>query len=360
VSTSGADHGQPVHRLAVAGVERLCEDAVAVTFAVPDDLRAAFAFRPGQHLTLLREIPGGEERRSYSICSPEGAAPRVGVRRVDGGMFSEWLVDRLQPGDELDVGTPAGSFSPEQLADVHLGMIAAGSGITPLLSIASTALSAHPASRVTLVYGNRRASTVMFTEELADLKDAFGPRLQLVHVLSREPTEVDLCSGRLDEERLRAILGSVVDVDDIDHWWLCGPLGVTEAATAVLGEVGVDRRAIHRELFYVEDEPPPAPARHGEPQLEAAAEATVTLHGRVTAVPVAAGATLLDAARQARGDVPFACKGGVCGTCRARVTEGDVTMRRNFALEDDEVAAGLVLTCQTRPRSERVAVDFDI
>jgi ring-1,2-phenylacetyl-CoA epoxidase subunit PaaE len=348
------------HRLAVTDVERLCDDAVAVTFAVPDHLRDAFAFRAGQYLTLRRCSPGGEERRSYSICSPEGSAPRVGVRRVDGGMFSGWLVDGLAAGEELEVGTPAGSFTPERVAGAHLGMVAAGSGITPLLSIAASVLRADPASRVTLVYGNRRASTVMFTEELADLKDAFAPRLQLVHVLSREPTEVDLCSGRLDEDRLRSILGSLLDVGDVDHWWLCGPLAVTEGAATVLRELGVDRKAIHRELFYVGEDPPPT-ARHDEPEPEGqAAEVAVTLHGRATTVPVPAGSTVLDAAQRVRGDLPFACKGGVCGTCRARVTDGEVAMRRNFALEAEELEAGLVLTCQARPVSGRVAVDYDV
>jgi ring-1,2-phenylacetyl-CoA epoxidase subunit PaaE len=347
------------HRLRVAAVERLCDDAVAVTFSVPDDLRATYAFRPGQYLTLRQETPAGEERRSYSICAPAGAAPRVGVRRVDGGLFSEWLVDRLAAGDEVQVGPPAGSFTPDLAAGTHHGLVAAGSGITPVLSIAASVLKAHPDTRVTLVYGNRRTDTVMFTEEISDLKNAYGPRLHLLHVLSREPTEAEIFNGRLDADRLRTLLGALVEVDDVDDWWLCGPLGMTDDAVAVLRELGVDRTRVHRELFYV-DEPPPELHRADDARATGeGSEVTVVLDGRTTTLTLPRDVPVLDSAQKVRGDLPFACKGGVCGTCRARVTEGEVTMRRNFALEDDEVAAGFVLTCQTLPVSDAVTVDFD-
>jgi ring-1,2-phenylacetyl-CoA epoxidase subunit PaaE len=349
VTTSAA----PFHRLRVSDVEQLCEDAVAVTFAVPEDLVETFAFRPGQFLTLLR----GEERRSYSICAPVGAAPRVGVRRVAGGLFSEWLVDRLEVGDEVEVGPPAGSFTPELVAGTHHALIAAGSGITPVLSIAASLLRAHPDTHVTLLYGNRRSDTVMFTEEIADLKNAHGPRLHLVSVLSREPTAADIVNGRLDADRLRALLGALVDVEGVDEWWLCGPLGMTEDAVSVLGELGVERRRVHRELFYV-DEPPPEVHR-AEEVVAGGSEVTMVLNGRTTRLTLAHSESVLDAAQQVRADVPFACKGGVCGTCRARVTEGEVTLRRNFALEESEVEAGYVLTCQTLPVSTEVTVDFD-
>jgi ring-1,2-phenylacetyl-CoA epoxidase subunit PaaE len=349
------------HTLRVAGVERLCEDAVAVTFAVPDDLRERYAFKPGQYLTLRQYTADGtEERRSYSICAPVGEAPRVGVRRVDTGLFSEWLVDRVRPGDEIEVGPPSGSFSPELVAGTHHGLIAAGSGITPVLSIAASVLRAHPDSRVTLLYGNRRTDTVMFTEELADLKNAYGPRLHLLHVLSREPMEAEIFSGRLDEDKLRELLTLLVDAEDVDHWWLCGPLGMTEAAVAVLGELGVERKSVHRELFYV-DEPPPE-LRHADVDSSVegeSSEVTVVLNGRSTTLTLPRGVSVLDAAQRVRGDLPFACKGGVCGTCRAMVTDGAVTMRRNFALEDDELAAGYVLTCQALPTTDTVTVDYD-
>ncbi|MBC3193330.1 phenylacetate-CoA oxygenase/reductase subunit PaaK [Pseudonocardia sp. C8] len=347
------------HALVVSEVDRLCDDAVAVTFDVPDDLREHYTFRPGQYLTLRRDTPGGEERRSYSICAPAGHAPRVGVRRVDGGLFSAWLVDEVAPGDVLEVGPPAGNFTPELAAGTHHGLVAAGSGITPVLSIAASLLAAHDDTRVTLIYGNRRTDTVMFTEEIADLKNLHGPRLHLLHVLSREPTEAEIVNGRLDADRLRTLLSALVDVDDVDEWWLCGPLGMTEAAVAVLGERGVERTRVHRELFYV-DEPPPELVRPDERRArEGDAEVTVVVNGRTTTVPVPHDETVLDAAQRIRGDLPFACKGGVCGTCRAKVVDGEVDMRRNYALEDDEVAAGFVLTCQTRPVSDTATVDYD-
>ncbi|MBC8090732.1 MAG: phenylacetate-CoA oxygenase/reductase subunit PaaK [Pseudonocardia sp.] len=344
------------HTLRVSDVERLCDDAVAVTFDVPGDLAEHYAFRPGQYLTLQQ----GQERRSYSICAPAGAAPRVGVRRVDGGLFSEWLVDRLAVGDEVEVGPASGSFTPDLTAGTHHGLIAAGSGITPVLSIAASLLGAHDDTRVTLLYGNRRTDTVMFTEEIADLKNAYGPRLHLLHVLSREPTEADIFNGRLDADRLRTLLSALVDVAGVDHWWLCGPLGMTEDGLAVLDDLGVDRKQIHRELFYV-DEPPPELHRIDETAaLDGESSAvTVILNGRTTELTLPRTETVLDAAQKVRGDLPFACKGGVCGTCRAKVTVGEVVMRRNFALEDDEVEAGFVLTCQTRPVSDAVTVDFD-
>jgi ring-1,2-phenylacetyl-CoA epoxidase subunit PaaE len=346
------------HPLRVADVERLCDDAVAVTFDVPADLRETFAFRPGQYLTLRLVHGGQEERRSYSICAPAGAPPRIGVRRVDTGLFSEWLVDRLVAGEEIEVSPPSGSFSPEIAAGSHHGLVAAGSGITPVLSIAASVLAAHPDTRVTLLYGNRRTDTVMFTEELADLKNAHGPRLHLLHVLSREPMEAEIFTGRLDADKLRTLLGALVDVHGVDHWWLCGPLGMTEDAVEVLRGFGVDRKRVHRELFYV-DEPPPELHRPEEVVEGETSEVTVVLNGRSTTLTLPRAESVLDAAQRVRGDLPFACKGGVCGTCRARVTDGEVIMRRNFALEDDEVEAGFVLTCQTRPVSDAVTVDFD-
>jgi ring-1,2-phenylacetyl-CoA epoxidase subunit PaaE len=260
----------------------------------------------------------------------------------------------------VEVGPPGGSFTPELRAGAHHGLIAAGSGITPVLSIAASVLAAHPDTRVTLLYGNRRTDTVMFTEELADLKNAYGPRLHLLHVLSREPTEAEIFSGRLDAERLRVLLGALVDIEDVDEWWLCGPLGMIEDAVEVLNELGVRRPRIHRELFYV-DEPPPEPRRDDDqPELAGAGtEVTVVLNGRTTRLTLPRSVPVLDAAQKVRGDLPFACKGGVCGTCRARVTEGEVTMRRNFALEDDEIDVGFVLTCQALPVSETLTVDFD-
>jgi ring-1,2-phenylacetyl-CoA epoxidase subunit PaaE len=338
------------HKLAVASVERLCADAVAVTFDVPRRLAAEFAFKAGQHVTLRN----GDERRSYSICAPVGAPLRIGVRRVDSGLFSSLLVDRAQPGDVLEVSPPTGNFTPVA-GSAHHGLVVAGSGITPALSIAATELAAG--ARVTLLYGNRRADTVMFAEELADLKDRHPTRFQLVHVLSREPRDVELFSGRLDAAKLRALLSTVVPWADVDQWWLCGPHGMVRDAREVLTSLGVPAPAVHHELFYV-DEPPPAPRREVA-AADAVSEATVVLDGRETVVPLPEGAPILDAAQRVRSDLPFACKGGVCGTCRARVVSGAAEMRRNYALEPHEVAAGFVLTCQAVALTPSITVDFD-
>ncbi|WP_375488807.1 1,2-phenylacetyl-CoA epoxidase subunit PaaE [uncultured Jatrophihabitans sp.] len=341
--------------LTVAAVDRLTDDSAAVTFAVPEAQREHFTFRAGQTLTVRR----GTERRSYSICAPAGWAPRIGVREVADGKVSRWLVRELRPGDVVDVQPPSGSFTPDLALDErdHV-LLAAGSGITPMLSIAGTLLGADERNHVTLLYGNRRSDSVMFADEVAELKDAFPARMRLVHVLSREPQEVALFTGRLDAAKLRELLSTVVDVAGTDHWWLCGPFGMVTDAVAVLGEFGVERSRIHRELFYVEDEAPPQD-RHVESPPGPGAEATVVLDGRSTTCTVPYGSAILDAAQRVRPDLPFACKGGVCGTCRALLTDGEVRMRRNYALEPAEVDAGYVLTCQAVPESERVVVDYD-
>ncbi|GAA2906377.1 phenylacetic acid degradation protein [Actinoplanes cyaneus] len=341
------------HTLRVAAVDRLCPDAVAVTLAVPPELTERFAFRPGQSLTVRR----ADERRTYSICAPAGGAPRIGVREVPGGVISSWIVRDLRPGDELEVAPPSGTFTPDLTAGGRHVLIAAGSGITPVLSIAASLLR-RADTEVTLLYGNRRTDTVMFAEELADLKDRHPARLELVHVLSREPREADLLSGRLDAARLRALLPHLLDVAAVDHWWLCGPYGMVTDATEVLAGAGVAPERIHRELFWV-DEAPPEPVRPEATASGPSSEITVHLDGRATTVTVEDGVTLLDGLQRSRPDLPFACKGGVCGTCRARVVEGDVTMRRNFALEAAELAAGFVLTCQSTAASPKVVVDFD-
>ena len=338
--------------LAVAAVEPLTDDAAAVTFDVPAGLRDTFTFAPGQSLTVRR----GDERRSYSICAPAGDPPRIGVREVAGGAVSGWLVREVRPGDVVNVQAPAGTFTPDLSVPGHHVLIAAGSGITPVLSIAASVLAAR--SRVTLLYGNRRAGTVMFTEEVADLKDAYPDRMQLVHVLSREAQEVDLYAGRLDAGKLRTLLPVTVDVPAVSHWWLCGPLGMVNDAIDVLTGLGVGRDRIHRELFWVGDEPP-AEVQHADAAPGTGAEVTVVLDGRSTAVTIPPGVPVLDGAQKARADLPFACKGGVCGTCRALVTEGEVRMRRNYALEDSELAAGYVLTCQSLPVTDTVTVNYD-
>jgi ring-1,2-phenylacetyl-CoA epoxidase subunit PaaE len=342
------------HKLTVARVDALTDDSAAVTFDVPDGLRDRFRFAPGQSLTIRRD----GERRSYSICAARGRPPRIGVREVAGGAVSGWLVHDVRPGDVIEVQAPAGSFTPDLDRPGHHVLIAAGSGITPVLSIASSVLAAREDSTVTLIYGNRRSDTVMFADELADLKDAYPARACLVHVLSREPQEVELFSGRLDPAKLRALLPATVDAAAVDHWWLCGPYEMVEGALGVLAGLGVPRGRVHRELFYVEDAPPPE-ATHAEAPPGPGAEVTIVLDGRSSTVTVPPGTAILDGGQQARPDLPFACKGGVCGTCRAQVTSGKVTMRRNYALEPEEVEAGYVLTCQSLPASDAVTVTYD-
>lgn len=346
------------HPLTVADVEQLTDDAVAVRFSVPPELADRYAFRPGQSLVLRRRIGERRERRNYSICAPAGAAPRIGVREVPDGVFSSWLVHELRPGDQVDVSTPTGSFTPDLTAAGHHVLIAAGSGITPVLSIAASVLT-NAASTVTLLYGNRRTDTVMFADELADLKDRYPDRLELVHVLSREPRETELFTGRLDAAKLTELLRLLPEPAQVDHWWLCGPYGMVIDAIDVLTAHGVARDRVHTELFYVEDAPPEQ-VHHTDEQVEGpSSEVTVVLDGRSTTVAVPRDTAILDGAQRVRPDLPFACKGGVCGTCRARVVNGEVHMRRNFALEQSEVDSGFVLTCQSRPLSDQVTVDYD-
>jgi ring-1,2-phenylacetyl-CoA epoxidase subunit PaaE len=346
------------HPLTVARVEKLTDDAVAVTFDVPEDLVEDYRFKPGQALTLRRLDGDRDERRSYSICAPMGAPPRVGVREVPGGFFSSYLVHQVQPGDRIEVLPPSGTFTADLSVPGDHVFVVAGSGITPALSLAASVLR-DGRSTVTVFYGNRRTNTVMFADELADLKDRYGTRLQLVHVLSRESRDAELTSGRLDGPRLRALVDNLVDAEHVDHWWLCGPHGMVEDARALLTELGVPKEKVHQELFYVDDVPP-EPVRGDEQTVTGpSSQVTVVLDGRATTMALPRDEPVLDSAQKVRGDLPFACKGGVCGTCRARVTDGEVVMRRNYALEATEVEAGYVLTCQTLPVSDAVTVDFD-
>lgn len=345
------------HPLTVASVERLTEDSAAVSFDVPPELADEFAFEAGQSLTLRRMIDGVEHRRTYSICAPVGARPRVGVREIPDGLFSRWLVHDVRPGDVVEVQPPSGSFRADPAEGGRHLCIAAGSGITPMLSIASSVL-ANPESELTLLYGNRTTSTVMFAEELADLKNRYGARFDLIHVLSREPRDVELFSGRLEGERLRTLLTRLVPIGAVDHVWLCGPFAMIVDARDVLADLGVPTEKVHFELFFV-DEPPPQ-LRHPDKVVQGkTSDVTVVLDGRSTTTPLPRDMTILDAAQQTRTDLPFACKGGVCGTCRAKVCDGEVDMVRNYALETAEVEQGFVLTCQSFPVSDQVTVDYD-
>jgi ring-1,2-phenylacetyl-CoA epoxidase subunit PaaE len=351
------------HPLQVAAVDRLTEDAVAITFAVPEELREHYAYEPGQHLTVRMDVDGEEVRRNYSICAPATSGRlRIGVKRLPGGAFSGHATSALKPGDVVDVMTPTGRFVArlDPTRSRHYCAIAAGSGITPVFSIVSSVLEVEPESSVTLLYGNRTTASVMFLEELADLKDRFPTRLRVVHVLSREPQEVGLFSGRLDAAKLEHLLDTVVPPATVDDWFLCGPFAMVEAARSVLVARGVDSRHVHTELFHVEGETPRESVPIEEQLAEGASTVTVTLDGRSSTLLVPkAGTRILDAMLMVRADAPYACKGGVCGTCRCKLVSGEVAMDRNFALEPDEIENGFVLACQSHPVTDEVVLDFD-
>ncbi len=341
--------------LRVASVDPLTRDSVAVTFDLPDDAER-FRFSPGQHLTLRR--PGSDQRRTYSVCSSSAGGPlRVAVKRLDGGAFSTWATQSLCAGDVLEALPPAGSFGPEldPAQERTVGLVAAGSGITPVLSIAASVLDVEPGSDVVLLFGNRTQGDVMFLEELADLKDRFPGRLQLLHVLSREEQESELLSGRIDADRIgRLVDVGLLPLEQVDSWYLCGPFGMVTDARDALLRLGA--RDVHVELFHAAA-PPARPAREGGPQD--ASDVTVLLNGRSSRLPVDGDTeTVLDAVLRTRPDAPYACKGGVCGTCRAQVVEGAVEMDVNYALEPDELARGVVLTCQARPTTPTLRVEF--
>ncbi|MBT2906114.1 2Fe-2S iron-sulfur cluster-binding protein [Streptomyces sp. McG8] len=348
------------HRLRVAAVDRLTDDSVALTLAVPPELREEYRHLPGQHLTLRRVADGEEIRRTYSICSPapDGEAPstlRVGVRLVEGGAFSTYALKEIGLGDELEVMTPAGRFTLPPAPGLYAAVVG-GSGITPVLSIASTLLAREPEARFCLIRSDRTTASTMFLEEVAGLKDRFPDRFQLVTALSREEQQAGLPSGRLDQERLASLLPALLPVDQVDGWFLCGPYGLVEGAERALRGLGVSRSRIHREIFHVDSGPS---ASAGASAAPAHSTVTARLDGRGGTWPVQAGESLLDTVLRNRPDAPYACKGGVCGTCRAFLVSGEVRMDRNFALESEETEAGYVLACQSHPVTEKVELDFD-
>jgi ring-1,2-phenylacetyl-CoA epoxidase subunit PaaE len=352
------------HLLKVADLDRITDDAVAITFDVPERLREEFKFEAGQHVNVRATIAGDDVRRSYSICAPATSGVlRVGVKALPNGVFSSYVLNRLQVGDSLEVMTPSGRFTTalDPNRTRHYGAIAAGSGITPMLSIISTALEVEPNSRASLIYVNRNTSGIMFLEEIEDLRNRYLDRFRVVHVLDGERQEVELFSGTLDQARLNAILDNVLPDRDIDEWFLCGPQGLTDMLRDALVERGHDPANVHRELFIASSPPQRRPSVTADETAAATgSEVEVVLDGRSTTFTLSPdGPSILDAALQQRGDAPYACKNGVCGTCRARVVEGKVDMDQNFALEHDEVERGYVLSCQAHPLTDRVIIDFD-
>jgi len=355
------------HALTVADVERLTDDAVAITFAVPEELRERYRYEPGQHLTLRTTINDEEVRQSYSICLARSEAQRTGTlrvasARVQGGRMSNWLNDSVAAGDVIEVMTPLGSFTcPTQPGGIrHHLAIAAGSGITPVLSLITTVLEEEPQSRVTLLFGNRRTASVMFLEELEDLKNRYLGRLQLVHVLSREPQGVELFSGRLEPERVRLILDLLAPVETVDEFYLCGPYGMVTGVQELLRDAGVDARHVHHEIFHVAEQESPREEVVVDESAPPAAVVTVNLDGRSTRIEMPTKEeTILNATLRSRPDAPYSCTGGVCGTCRARLVAGEVRMDRNYALEPEELESGVVLTCQSHPVTDEVSLDYD-
>ena len=358
------------HDLSVARVTPEAAGAVAITLAVPAALRDTFAFQPGQFLTVRADINGADVRRSYSISSPRSRLQHgeleLGIRPVEGGVFSNWAATQLKAGDTLRVMPPDGRFTVQKQRAIHRVGFAAGSGITPILSILATTLEEQPESKFTLVYGNRRMDSVMFNEALQDLKDRYPSRLTLIHILSRQAQEVPLLEGRIDTAKVRAVMDAFLPVGSMDEVFICGPEAMIEETEKTLLEAGVKADRIRTERFTsptLEALSPeqkakavlghPATRDSGEVQL------TVVLDGKPYEMPMNKDEKILDIALAMGLDLPYSCKGGVCCTCRCKVTAGTTVMDKNFTLEKPEVDAGFVLSCQARPTSNKVVVSFD-
>ena len=351
------------HPLRVAALERETRDAVAITFDVPPQLRDQFRYAQGQHLTLRATIGGQDVRRSYSICSAvQDDRLRIAVKRSPGGVFSTWANSALRVGDTLDVMPPMGRFNVplDEAASRHYVAFAAGSGITPILSIVKTTLAREPLSQFTLFYGNRASSTVMFREELAALKDIHMTRLNLVHVLSREAQDIELLHGRITPERASALLDHWAPLADVDAVFLCGPEPMMQSIHEMLNARGYPDEKIRTEYFATsipKHEHRPAALEEGAAHET---EVTVVIDGATRCFTLDRRTeNILDAGLRQGVELPYSCKGGVCSTCRCRLVDGEVDMDVNFALEDYEVARGFVLACQSYPVTDKVTVDFD-
>lgn len=350
------------HKLKVSDLRRETPDAVSIAFDVPPPLRDAYRFSPGQHLTLRLKDGGSDLRRSYSICAGmDDNELRIAVKKVDGGSVSSWVNEKLKAGDEIEVMTPQGRFGVAPAPDEQRNYlaIAAGSGITPINSMIRTMLAREPKSRFVLLYGNRTAKSIMFKDQLEDLKDQFLDRLVVHHVLSREPQEIALLSGRLDREKITTLLKASLPAEKIAHAFLCGPGGLIKEGEAALRAYGLDQKRIHVEYFSTDGLPVAAKNPASAIADDVEVNAAITLNGIRYDVPMKAEETIVDAGLRAGLDLPFSCKGGMCCTCRAKLTKGGVDMEHNYSLEDWEMKAGFVLTCQARPTTKSVAVDFD-
>lgn len=348
------------HPLKVAEVRRETADAISLRFEVPAELAEEYRFIPGQHLTVRASVDGESLRRSYSICSaPDDGELRVAIKKVPGGRFSTWANGGIKAGDTIEVMTPKGRFCAEvdAAARRHYVAFAAGAGITPIISMIRSTLKAEPGSRFTLVYGNRRQNSVIFSEALEDLKDRYLTRFTLYHVFSREEQDVPLFNGRLDRARALAFLDTLIPAETIDAAFICGPGGMIDEVRDGLLAGGVPDERVHLERFGV---PGSAPVHHVEPGDAPQARVTIIADGVKRDVEFRAqDPSILDVALRAGLDLPYACKGGVCCTCRAKVVEGKVRMDKNYTLEKSDVDAGYVLTCQAHPLTEKVVISYD-
>jgi ring-1,2-phenylacetyl-CoA epoxidase subunit PaaE len=344
------------HRVPVADVRRLTADSVAVTFDVPEELREQFAFQPGQHLSVRTNLGGNDVRRNYSICSPATSGQlRIGIKRIHGGEFSSFAAEVLRPGHTLELMTPTGNFGTplDPLNRKHYVAIAAGSGITPILSVLATALEVEAESRFTLIYGNRTVASTMFRDELDELESRYVDRLEIRHVLSREPHHAPELRGRIDHDKLNRWLDTDLDPAKVDEWFLCGPIELVTEVRCALLDRGVAAEHIHLELFT-------GYAKPAEPTTSyPGADLTFHLSGAAQTTKLTAGETILEAALQVNPDTPYACMGGACGTCKAKLVDGTAEMDQNFALGKSDLDAGYILTCQARPSSSAVTVDYD-
>ncbi len=351
------------HELRIAEIRTETDDSVAITFDVPPRLAETFRYLPGQHVTVRAVIEGQDVRRSYSICANANTGLlRIGVKRLEGGAFSTYATRSLATGDTLEVMAPVGEFTinVDPSSSHHYAAIAAGSGITPVLSLVSTVLESEPASRFTLVFGNRESRSIMFLDEVEGLKDRYPQRFHLIHILSREGGIVPLFSGRIDDEKLARLFDTVIDAVSVDRWFLCGPHEMISSVRRVLSDRGVAADIIHDELFFAgppETLPPPEPAE----DTTGFAAVTFTLEGRSSTVLVdPEGSAILDHALRVRSELPFSCRGGMCASCKARVISGRVLMDKNYSLVDEDLSAGLVLTCQSHPVTASVELDYDV
>jgi ring-1,2-phenylacetyl-CoA epoxidase subunit PaaE len=356
--------------LPVSRVSPEAAGSVAVTLAVPEAQRSAFAFEPGQFLTLRATIGGQEVRRSYSISSPRSVFTNkgeltLGIRPVEGGLFSNWAATQLKAGDTLQAMPPDGRFTVHRPRALHRVGFAAGSGITPILSIMTSTLEESPTAKFTLVYGNRRMASVMFNEALQDLKDRYRDRLTLIHILSRQAQEVPLLEGRIDGDKVRALIAALLPVPSMDEVFVCGPEAMIEATEQALLGAGVKPERIHTERFTSPTLDALPSAQRAKVQLghteHSAGEValTVVLDGKPHALRMGRDQRVLDVALEAGLDLPWSCRGGVCCTCRAKVMEGSVQMDKNFTLEPWEMEQGFVLSCQARPTTDRIVVSYD-